>query len=216
MLCLSYDVKRYKIWRGNMNRAILKSKAKEQLRGRWGMAVLAVLVHFLIGSVVGGIPFAGMVLSPILVFGLSYYFLKLSRNEETDIGDLFIGFNNFVNIFLAGLLMGLFIFFWSLLFIIPGIIAGIRYSFTYYILIDNPEMSAMDAINKSKEMTNGRKWDIFVLKLSYIGWALLVPFTCAIGGLWLMTYQQTTFANYYDQVKAEQTSQYINSNPYQN
>lgn len=108
----------------------------------------------------------------------------------------------------ASLLMVIFIFLWSLLFIIPGVVKGLAYSLTPYILKDYPELSANQAINLSMKMMKGHKFDLFWLFLSFIGWSILCIFTLGIGYLWLMPYMMTTMAAFYQEVKTE----YINNN----
>lgn len=108
----------------------------------------------------------------------------------------------------ASLLMVIFIFLWSLLFIIPGVVKGLAYSLTPYILKDYPELSANQAINLSMKMMKGHKFDLCWLFLSFIGWSILCIFTLGIGYLWLMPYMMTTMAAFYQEVKTE----YINNN----
>ncbi len=187
-----------------MNRVTLKTNAKNQLRGKWGASALATLIYVLVVAAVSAIPvvgwIAGIILSPIMIYGFYYYNYKTSKGEDADIGDLFKGFNNFGTIVGAGLLIGVFTFLWSLLFIIPGIIATFRYSLTYFVLIENPDMSAMDAIRKSKELTYGYKFDIFILMLSFFGWSLLSSLTCGILFLWVLPYMIVTFSNLYKEL----------------
>lgn len=106
------------------------------------------------------------------------------------------------------LLMCIFIFLWSLLFLIPGIIKALSYALAPYILKDYPELSANQAINLSMKMMKGHKFDLFWLYLSFIGWGILCIFTLGIGYLWLMPYMTTTVAAFYQNVKTE----YINNN----
>ena len=101
------------------------------------------------------------------------------------------------------LLVGIFISLWSLLFVIPGIIKAFSYSMTPYILEENPELSANEAIDRSRAMMRGHKFDLFWLYLSFIGWAILCLFTAGIGFLWLAPYVTTTQAAFYEEVKAD-------------
>ena len=103
-------------------------------------------------------------------------------------------------------LMGLFVFLWSLLLFIPGIIKAYAYALTPYILIDNPELSANQAINLSRKMMKGHKFDMFCLHLSFIGWVILNIFTLGIGMLWLMPYIATAQAAFYQDIKIAYSS----------
>ena len=100
-------------------------------------------------------------------------------------------------------LMGVFIALWSMLLIIPGIIKTFSYAMTPYILDEHPELSANDAIDRSRAMMKGHKFDLFWLLLSFIGWGILCVFTLGIGFLWLTPYMQTSMAVFYEDLKAD-------------
>lgn len=151
-----------------------------------------------------------------LSVGLNYYFIK-SREDEAKISYLFYGFTcgNYINIVKGMFLRNLYLFLWSLLFIIPGIIKSYEYYFVSYLLAENPNMEIKEAFEISKKMTSGSKWNIFVLQLSFLGWILLVfllvfilmfiPFLGILGGflvLFLIPYMQATFAELYIATKA--------------
>jgi uncharacterized membrane protein len=85
-----------------------------------------------------------------------------------------------------------------LLLIIPGIMAGLSYSQTFYILSEDPSIGAMDAIRKSKEMMYGNRWKLFCLGLRFIGWLLLCILTLGIGFIWLAPYMAVSMAKFYD------------------
>lgn len=108
----------------------------------------------------------------------------------------------------GGFLMVLFVYLWMLLFIIPGIIKAFAYAMTPYILKDNPELSANQAMNLSVKMMKGHKFDLFYLYLSFIGWGILSVFTLGLGYLWLMPYMYTSMAAFYQDVKND----YITNN----
>ena len=72
---------------------------------------------------------------------------------------------------------------------------------SYYILLDNENMTALEAIRKSKEMMNGHKMDFFMLNLSFLGWIILGIFTFGILYLWLAPYMSTAQANFYNAIK---------------
>ncbi|MDO6353906.1 DUF975 family protein [Caloramator sp. CAR-1] len=183
----------------------LKAAAREQLKGNWGVAILICLISGLVGSIIGFIPYVGpllgIIISGPLALGLAISFLKLARREPFKFENLFDGFKNFKTAFLTQLLIAIFIFLWTLLFIIPGIIAGFNYAMAFYIISDNPEIGAMEAIRKSKEMMRGFRWKLFCLNLSFIGWVLLCVLTLGIGFLWLQPYMNASFANFYQNLK---------------
>ena len=100
-------------------------------------------------------------------------------------------------------LMSVFVFLWSLLFVIPGIIKAFSYAMTPYILEEHPELTANEAIDHSRAMMKGHKFDLFWLYLSFIGWGILCIPTLGIGTFWLIPYMQTAQASFYEDVKAD-------------
>ena len=94
----------------------------------------------------------------------------------------------------------LYVFLWTLLFIIPGIIASLRYGMTDYILSENPEITASEAIQRSKEMMKGNCWRLFCLEFSFFGWILLAVLTCGVGYLWLTPYMSASYAAFYREI----------------
>ncbi len=119
-----------------------------------------------------------------IVVGVGYYFytMKVARNQN-DAGyqDLSYGLNFVFKIILVTILTFIYIFLWSCLFVIPGIIASYRYRMAYYVLIDDPSISASEAIRRSKLLMAGRKMDLFVLDLSFLGWGILAVICSGIG-----------------------------------
>jgi uncharacterized membrane protein len=198
--------------------AILMKIAKESLKGKWGLAVGTYLVFTLICIIVSGIGAASgaktewisslimLLITGPFVLGLAIFSLAISRNKEAKLEQIFQGFNNFGKSLGAYLLMLLFILLWSLLLIIPGIIAGLSYSMTFYIIADNNSIGSMEAIDKSKAMMNGYKWKFFCLQLRFLGWGLLCLLTFGVGFLWLMPYMQISIAKFYDDIKEKQIS----------
>lgn len=196
----------------------LKSLAREQLSGKWNDAVVFTLLFFLIyvpitilqnsfgeenESLLSLIVF--FITAPI-EYGAVKYFLDFKRGEEVSNEYLFAGFKNYSAIILLNILIFIKVFLWTLLFIIPGILAAFRYSMAIYILRDNPKMGANEILKLSSKMMDGHKWQLFVLQLSFIGWSFLALLTLGVGFLWLVPYMEVTYANFYDQVKEEQKS----------
>lgn len=103
----------------------------------------------------------------------------------------------FKTAFFARFLTGLYILLWSLLLIIPGIMAAYSYALTPYILVENPDMTASEAIARSKELMAGNRWRLFCLQISFIGWHILAALTLGIGNLWLTPYTHAADAAFY-------------------
>jgi uncharacterized membrane protein len=143
-----------------------------------------------------------IILGGPLTIGFLGYFSRKSRGEPAAFGNLFNGFDDsFGRSFLLFLFQGIFVFLWSLLFCIPGLVKSLSYSMSFFILRDNPDMKAVDAISASRKMMNGYKWQLFCLYLSFIGWALLCTLSFGIGFLWLCPYVTLSQANFYEDLK---------------
>jgi Predicted integral membrane protein len=192
--------------------AELRFTARNQLKGQWGITILICVVFVIISGLPNAIPYAGSVISIVLTgpltLGIISCFIKLIRKESFKFENLFDGFKNFTSSFILQILVTLFVFLWALLLVIPGIIAGYRYSMSFYILYDNPKLGAMEALDLSKEIMVGNKWRLFCLHLSFIGWALLSTLTLGIGFLWLIPYINTSVANFYESVKKPISNSY--------
>jgi uncharacterized membrane protein len=179
----------------------IKTEALQILDKRWGQAVIAFAMIAIIQLLLGMnnyLSLLNILLSGAFGLGLSYYFLRLSRQQEPlEASDVFSGFKRYGDALLAGVLMGLIILVGILLLIIPGIIAALALSQTYNIMNDNPNMSPSDAMRKSHEMMKGHRTDYFLFNLSFIGWALLCILTLGLGFLILGPYISTSNALYY-------------------
>lgn len=190
-----------------MNRYELKKNAKEQLgngifHDNWLLAVVSVLAMTAITGLAGSIlPAVGVLLiSGPLTYGLNKMFLKQARDgQKMTFTDLFSGFKeDFGQIFLLGLLMSIFIFLWSLLLIVPGIIMSYAYSMAFYIKADHPEYDWRRCLEESKTLTYGHKWDLFVLDLSFIGWAIVGALCLGVGTLWVNAWMMAAKAQAYN------------------
>jgi uncharacterized membrane protein len=186
--------------------ALLMQAAKQSLAGKWMVAAGGMFVYWIMLVVISSVPGLGVLASWIvtgpLAFGLTLFFLNISRDADAKISQIFEGFKIFPKTVTAYILMVLFILLWSLLFIIPGIITSLAYAMTMFILIDNPSLSASEALKESKRMMKGNKWKLFCLYLRFLGWALLaIIFTLGIGLFWVAPYAQTAAAKFYDDLK---------------
>lgn len=150
-------------------------------------------------SLVSGLNLLHLILGGVIQLGYAQYLLNQHDRREFQINDLFTKFDYFGAGFCQNFLRGLYVFLWSLLFIIPGIIASYSYAMTPFIMAEHPDMTASEAIRASKEMMYGRKWALFCLDFSFIGWALLCALTLNIGNLWLNPYMNAAYAAFYRQ-----------------
>ena len=131
------------------------------------------ILSMVLGLLFSFLAVARFVVGGPVKMGYSVFNLNLVDKKETKFGDLFSCFNRFGAGFCMNLLMGIFIFLWSLLFVIPGIIKRFSYAMTPYVLAENPQMTARQAITRSRWLMDGNKWRLFCLNFSFIGWGLL-------------------------------------------
>lgn len=183
-----------------------KAAAKEQLKGNVWMIFLCSII---VGAIIGAIEFipiagaiAAVVLAPVLYMGMYYLFMDVQSGKKPEVATIFKGFSaDFGRIWLLFFLMGLYTLLWSLLFFIPGIVKSYAYSMAPYILAENPDMTANEAITRSKEITMGHKGDLFVMDLSFIGWGLLITITFGLVGIYAGPYMALTKVNAYHALK---------------
>lgn len=231
--------------------ADFRCTAREALRGRWGVAVIAGLIAALLGGIVnsgsldinfdisGGesvLEIAGqqipltqllspqvmaalvgaasvilatafvtivvnLVVGSVIELGYLRFNLDLvDRQNQPEIKTLFDYFSVWRTAFCARFLRGLYVFLWSLLFVIPGIMAEYSYAMTGFILAENPELTATEAIEKSKEIMYGNRWRLFCMRFSFIGWSILSAMTLGVGDLWLIPYRQAADAAFYREI----------------
>ena len=155
------------------------------------VAVIMSIIYMIIGGAVG--------------IGYSNFNLDIIEGREARIGTIFDSFDQWKTAFVARLLSAIYVTLWSMLFLIPGIIASYSYSMMHFVMAENPEMSANQAIGESKRLMKGNKWRFFCLQLSFLGWELLaIFFTAGIGLLWVVPYQQAAYAAFYRDICPKQ------------
>lgn len=188
------------------SRKEIKWIAKDAFYRQYWLCVGANVIVMALCSVLSGISLgvAAFILVPSLVIGLNFFSVAMYRGEPSSIEDIFReGFDNFGRKLGGYLWMELFVYLWSLLFVIPGIIKAISYALTPYILADCKNVRATDALKLSMRMMEGHKWEYFVLGLSFIGWMLLTSLTCGLLYVFYVgPYMNNTFAGYYAERKA--------------
>ena len=207
----------------------LRAQARERLEGQWGTFVLMTFLMLVIQTILQIPGYIGSlleILSPENVlaslsfsnisnilsllalplgWGLTVSLLRNHREESVDLENLFDGFRGgrYTRVFCALFLVNLFTFLWTLLLIIPGIMKAFSYALTPYIIMDEPELTARQAITRSCEIMEGRRWKLFCLYLSFIGWGILSLLTFGIGFLWLAPYMNASVAAFYEDARAE-------------
>lgn len=149
-------------------------------------SLIAAVIYFALGSFIG--------------VGYAKFNLNLVDKKNAAFETLFEYFSHWKTTTIARLLRALYVFLWSLLFIIPGIVAGFSYAMTDYILAEDPELTADEAISQSKSIMMGNKWRFFCLQFSFIGWDILATLAFGIGHLWLTPYKQAAYAAFYREV----------------
>ena len=204
----------------------LKEEALATLKGKWGSFVGLTFIYVLLYCLAScwtnyrtifqdsSFTTLAMVLTVMgsiltiafipMQFGYAVAHLHSSRQDlPAEIGDLFFGYRRFWHVLGTMLLTMLAIIGGMILFVVPGIILAFAYAIVPLVLRDNPELSAVEVLQKSRMMMKGHKMDLFLLYLSFIGWAILCIFTLFIGYLWLAPYMQMTEVKFYEQIRAE-------------
>lgn len=193
----------------------IKREAKAQLSGHWGQAVLLALLPtvfsflFIQNATVGSIwSILLEMIRSFLVVGVTFGFMNLLRNEAYELEsfkEVLSPFRSkyFRNLLFLMLLKYLFIFLWSLLFLIPGIVKAYAYSQAEMIYKDTVDRtgeqpSAKECLDESQRLMKGNKMDLFALELSFIGWTFLNIFTFGILGLWLTPYMTMSQVVFYE------------------
>lgn len=184
----------------------MKARAKEAIKGNIGVLLVISLIVYGATALVGMIPVIGsiasvLVITPAFSIASIIIYLKLVAGTKPEIAELFQHFDKFWAAFKVNFFTSLFTSLWSLLFFIPGIVKSLSYSMAMYIMAENPEMPALEAITKSRKMMDGHKMELFVLGLSFIGWLLLVGITAGIAIIWVGPYMNATMANFYNSIK---------------
>lgn len=210
--------------------------AREHMKGSWGLSIGVAAIACLLGGLLVGTLFlpdeftyrwnlfvssttrigikygvlglASIVLGGVLQLGYAVFLLRQHDGQDLKLEVLFSQLDRFGTGFAQAFLRSLYTFLWSLLFIIPGIVAAYRYAMTPFILAEHPELTASQAIACSKELMMGRKFDLFLLDLSFLGWAILAALTMNLGHLFLNPYRNAAYAVFYRNITAQGSSEF--------
>lgn len=146
-----------------------------------------ILVYSILAFMIGG----------AIQLGMITFFISLHQGEPASVSDLFSQFHSFGKALGLRIVTIFFIWLWSLLLVIPGLIAAFRYSMAPYILAENPDIGIMEALDLSKQMMSGNKLRLLFLGLSFFGWMLLGVITGGIAYLWISPYIEAAYAAFY-------------------
>lgn len=183
-------------------------QAKAQLAGNWGYAALSTLIYLAIMSVASFSYIGQLLIDGPMTVGYILFLIVICDYRQADLNNLFKGFDRFVQTMLAGLLVSLAVGFGTLLLIVPGVIVALGFSMTFFIMIDEPDITGVDAIQASWEMMKGHKWELFCLSCRFIGWSLLCILTLGILWLWIAPYITVAYLDFYRSVKGKTSPGY--------
>ena len=140
----------------------------------------------------------------VVAVGYMLYAVKVSRRQRAGYAELRGALPLWGKVLGITILQAILIALWSLLLVIPGIVAAYRYRMAYYVLLDHPEYGCLQCIRESKALMRGHKAELFVLDLSFLGWYLLCALTFGLLLIWRMPYFELTYANFYGQLLVRQ------------
>ena len=197
-----------------------RNAAFAMLKADWKGAVFLLLIIMLINTVIStalGLviasedlaTFTSLITEIFVGIPLSYLFVKeilgFVRGGKIEISSSLV--DKFKADYLKSIkvigLMSIYVFLWSLLLLIPGIIKAYSYCFAPFISIDNENLTAEECIQQSMKMTQGYKMKLFLLDLSFIGWYFLSILTVGIGLLWVIPYHEAARIMIYEDIKAQ-------------
>ncbi len=194
------------------NRVQYKKDALATLKDNWNIPCLLAIVYLILTALsTTGTSILCACVSGIICVGMTFTFMKMIVVSHALAGTEEAAEKISFNTFLEGIesrwltaLLGslwnlLWVSLWSLLFVIPGIVKAYSYSMMFYVIAENPKIGAMKAMDISKVLTQGHKANLFMMDLSFLGWAFLSMLSCGIGFIWLLPYMvmAETYA-YYD------------------
>ncbi len=192
---------------------IIRQKAKATLDNKpfksgWLWPLLILMIQSAVISALGSL---SLVVSAVIGVASATYFMALARRtaEAGSIKTYFLAYRHKIgsNIVLS-VIQGLDLLLWGF---VPfmGIIKHYSYAMTYYIKVENPDLTANEVITKSREMMFGYKWKLFCLDLSFIGWYLLELITLGVASLWIAPYKAAAYAHFYEELKEIRANEII-------
>ena len=183
-----------------VKRSQIKKLAKRQLKRNWGIALGSITLCSAMS--IAALFIGGPALANVVAVGFAAAYMAIIRTGKAKISSIFEGWKSFGPAFIAGILVPLYIGFWTMLFWIPGIIKSYAYAMTNYVIRDNPDMTANEAITESRRLMRGNKWRLFIMDLSFIWWDILCVLTLGILTIYVIPFKLAARAAFYDAVKS--------------
>lgn len=206
-----------------MDRIELKEWAKEKIKGNlWNIIIgllitIAISIMFSMGYVIiqrifgpgNFITYIVEIITDILLIpisvGLYSYIIEFIKNDNFNQNLIFEPYERTLNVIGASLLVSLLVMVGCICFIIPGIYLAFSYAMVPYLLATRKDLTITETLELSRKMMDGHKFDYFVLSISFIGWAILVPFTLGILMIWLYPYIMTATTKFFMDIEQEYT-----------
>jgi uncharacterized membrane protein len=185
-----------------ITRTTLKTEAKKRLAGQTRPSALVTFVTFFVPQFILPSGLGPLIVDGPFSAGMANFFLQLIRGQNPGMGTMFQGFSNFWRNIRLWLLQVVFVVLWGLLLVVPGVVAALRYSMAWFVAVDEPELTAREVMERSKQLTKGRLRDLFALAVSFVWWVGFGIITLGIGFLYAVPYIQTTWALVYEGLKA--------------
>ncbi|QDU43883.1 hypothetical protein Mal52_23600 [Symmachiella dynata] len=122
-----------------------------------------------------------------LTVGQTIFFLNVARGKEATIGQVFTGGAMLPNALGAQILFTIMYMIGFVLLIVPGIIIALMFSQNLPLIADR-NLSVMDALQTSREITNGNKLSLFTLFLALFGLMIVGILACCVGVFFTASY----------------------------
>lgn len=195
-----------------MNYGNIRQEALSNLDSYWvRMGIIWIIISFNSWALNYAISFqtrysflACFIIGGPFILGICRILMKIEKREHFEIKEILDGFREFSRSVTAFLLICFYVLVWSLLLVVPGIIELLSLSMTFFILAEDPEITPRAAMQKSRELMQGHKKELFYLTLSFIGWILIAFFICGLGFLLLNSYMGMAFLIFYRRISEQQ------------
>lgn len=180
---------------------MLMRRAKAQLQNKWIKIAIGALIYILLNSLASYTYIAELLVYGPLTLGFVIYLACNIDTGQNNYNLLFKGFERFGETLVAGLLYTLAVSLGFILLIVPGIIVACGLGMTFFLMLDDQNLSGIDALQRSWNMMKGHKMDFFCLQLRFFGWILLAVLTCGIGYIFLIPYMTVANLNFYRKLR---------------